>query len=114
MQLKVRLGDEDLGTFDDNDLTIDHAMQLEDKTGYALVEFVQNLQRGSARALQALVWLQRLRNGRPGELHSNFKIGDLKLAVVEDDAADPLEAVADAAGEGKNDSGKSAANTSDS
>ena len=97
-QLRVTLRGEDLGIFDPDDVTMDQAMQLEDKTGLALGDVRVGLGRLSARSLQALVYLQRIRQGKlDAVLHDNFKVGDIGVINVAEEPeagpADPTPAV---------------------
>jgi hypothetical protein len=82
----VRLGDEDLGTFDFQKLTVFDTIQIKAKTGLNTKQFVDGLAEMDGQAMQALVWLLRVRKGEqvPDPHAINFAIGDLDLAEEPD------------------------------
>lgn len=78
--IRVRLGDEDLGSFDFQKLTVFDTIQLKAKSGLSTKEFLNGLSDMDGTAMQALVWLLRTRKGEAVELHAiNFAIGDLSI-----------------------------------
>lgn len=90
-QLRVSLRGEDLGVFDMDDVSMDQAILFENKTGMALGELGTGLSKMSARSLQALVWLMKIRRGEmTADLYDNFRIGELAVEAVPDE--DPTEA----------------------
>lgn len=90
MRTKITLAGVELGVFDDEEIDMNLAMQLEDKTGLTIVELGQQVGRGSARAIQAMVWLTQLQAGKPADLHQNFKFKDLQVENVEEPAEEPV------------------------
>ena len=91
MKFQIELRGKDLGILDLDDLTMDEAMQLEDRTGLALGDVGNGLGRLSARAIQALVWLHQYHNGNLAAVqHDNFKFGEVKIQPIADE--DPTEA----------------------
>lgn len=90
-KLQITLKGEDLGVFDPDAVTMEQAMQLEDQTGYTVGDLMPALGKLSARAMQALVWFQRIRIGQANPpRHENFTFGDLKAEEVPDE--DPTDA----------------------
>jgi hypothetical protein len=78
--VRVRLGDEDLGSFDFQKMTVFDSIQLKAKSGLTMKQFVDGLSEMDGTAMQALVWLLRVRKGEVTDLHAiNFAIGDLAL-----------------------------------
>lgn len=116
IRYRINLRGEDLGIFDPDEVEIEHAMMLEDKTGMSIVDLVNGISRLSARPLQALVWFQKVRGGEPAtDLHGiKFKIGELKSEDLSDEGpADPTSAAeATQAATGKKASATSDAATS--
>lgn len=90
-KLRITLKGEDLGIFDPDDVDMEQAMQLQDQTGYTVGDLMPALGKLDARAMQALVWFQRIRIGqRDPNRHENFKFKDLNAEDVPDE--DPTEA----------------------
>ena len=84
----VKLGEEDLGEFDFQKLTVFDTIQLKAKSGLSTKQFIDGLAEMDGQAMQALVWLLKTRKGEVTELHAiNFAIGDLDLQ----EAPDPTE-----------------------
>jgi hypothetical protein len=106
-KFRVSFKGEDLGVMDSNKVTMNEALQLEDKTGFTLQELVSRLSAGSAKAIQAVVWFQLLRSGKPVELFQDFTFEDFDVDPVQDEP-DPTQA-ADAADETSTSPSKSAA-----
>ena len=78
--MHVRLGDEDLGSFDFQKLTVFDTIQLKAKSGLSTKEFINGLSDLDGVAMQTLVWLLRTRKGEQVELHAiNFAIGELDI-----------------------------------
>jgi hypothetical protein len=93
----VRLGDEDLGDFDFQKLTVFDSIQLKAKSGLSTKQFVDGLAEMDGQAMQALVWLLKSRKGEVVELHAiNFAIGDLAI----EEAPDPTEETSGSAATG--------------
>jgi len=81
----VKLGEEDLGEFDFQKLTVFDAIQLKAKSGLTTKQFIDGLAEMDGAAMQALVWLLKTRKGEVTELHAlNFAIGDLDLQEAPD------------------------------
>lgn len=79
----VMLGAEDLGTFDENELTLEDAFKLENTTGLTFTEMLQGASAGRAKGLQALVWFLRSKQGNTVDpLSINFKLTDLTTRAV--------------------------------
>jgi hypothetical protein len=79
----VKLGEEELGTFDENELTLEDAFVLENTTGLTFTELLQDGRDGRAKGLQALVWFMRYKQGTRVDLLSiNFKLADLTTRAV--------------------------------
>lgn len=111
--VNVKLGDEDLGTFDFEKLTVFDAIQLKAKSQLSTKEFIDGLAQMDGLAMQALVWLLRTRKGAVTELHSiNFAIGDLHME--EETVTDPATGQEVAVDPTTPSSGDAAASTSDS
>lgn len=94
-KLHIVLKDEDLGEFDPDEVDMEQAMQLQDQTGFTIGELMPALGKLDARAMQALVFLQRICLGQhPATWHAKFKFGDLKVEEVSEvdptPAADPV------------------------
>jgi hypothetical protein len=95
-KLHITLKGEDLGTFDPDDVDMEQAMQLQDQTGYTVGDLMPALGKLDARAMQALVWFQRIRIGQVNpNRHENFKFGDLKAEDVPDEDPTPAATAAD-------------------
>lgn len=110
----VKFKGEDLGILDADSVTMDEALQLEDKTGMTFQQLISRFIDGSAKAIQAMVWFQLLRAGKPQELYQNFTFGDFDVEpVLEEEEAGPTGA-ADAADENPKDSGSDASTTKSS
>jgi len=90
-KFRVTFRGEDVGILDADTVTMDHALQLEDKTGFTLQELVPGVGRGSAKAIRALVWFQLLRAGKPQDLHQDFTFADFDVDPVTDEP-DPTKA----------------------
>ena len=76
----VHIGDEDLGVFDFEKVTVFDSIQLKAKSGLTTKQFIDGLAEMDGLSLQALVWLLRSRKGAITELHAiNFAIGDLRM-----------------------------------
>lgn len=81
----VKLGEEDLGEFDFQKLTVFDTIQLKAKSGLSTKQFIDGLAEMDGQAMQALVWLLKTRKGEVTELHAiNFAIGDLDLQEAPD------------------------------
>lgn len=105
----------DLGEFDPNEITMDDAMLLEDKTGFTVADLGDGASRLSGRATQALVWFMRVRAGEPNApLHENFKFSDITSITVGDDDADAEPSPASDVDELEKVFAKSGTGTSDS
>jgi hypothetical protein len=90
-KLHITLKGEDLGIFDPDEVDMEQAMQLQDQTKFTVGDLMPALGKLDARAMQALVYLQRIRQGQhPTTWHENFKFGDLDAKDVPDE--DPTEA----------------------
>jgi hypothetical protein len=95
-KLKLMLKGEDLGVFDPDDVDMEQAMQLQDQTGFTVGDLMPALGKLDARAMQALVWFQRIRLGQTSaNKHENFKFGDLKVEDVPDEDPTPVATDAD-------------------
>lgn len=95
-KMKFTLKGEDLGVFDPNDVDMEQAMQLQDQTGYTVGDLMPALGKLDARAMQALVWFLRIRNGQTNaNKHENFKFGDLKAEDIPDEDPTPVATDAD-------------------
>lgn len=57
--VNVKLGDEDLGQFDFEKVTVFDAIQLKAKSTLSTKQFIDGLAEMDGLALQALVWLDR-------------------------------------------------------
>lgn len=93
----VHLGDEDLGVFDFEKITVFDSIQMEAKSGLTTKQFVDGLAEMRGVALQALVWLLKSRKGQVTELRAlNFAIGDVRMdQETETDPVSGQEIVAD-------------------
>lgn len=80
----VTLAGELLGTFDEDELTLDDAFELESKTGMTFPEMLTGVVKTKAAGMRALVWFMRNKRG------DNIKIDDIrfKLTQLETDVVD--------------------------
>lgn len=102
----------DLGEFDPDNVTMEQAMLLEDKTGFTLSDVQAAASKLSGRATQALVWFMHMQNGiTDWNLHENFKFKEIESKEFPDE--DPTEA-ADQVAELEKAFVKSGTSTSDS
>lgn len=100
MALHIKLGDEDLGEFNLDRLDVRTAIELEELTGLTAPEVLDGAKRYSGRALRAIVWLQRRRQGQNVAPEAiTFEIGDFSVDVIEDPQTPAAPAPAPAASE---------------
>lgn len=77
-KFKVVLAGEDLGNFDENQLTLDDAFALEGNTGLTINQMLVGLAPMEAKSLRALVWFMRYKAGAAVDVTSiNFLLTDL-------------------------------------
>jgi hypothetical protein len=99
---EVTLGNESLGEFDDQRLTLNDAFALENETGLTLNQMLIGIDPGRAKSLQALVWFMRFKAGQPVPLASiDFILTELKVSPI----ADPTDAKGSASKEATAESG---------
>ncbi|MBW4033033.1 MAG: hypothetical protein HIU88_10255 [Acidobacteria bacterium] len=78
--MRVVFKGEDLGTFTDRRMTVSETILLKQRTGLSTKEFLEGIGEIDGQALQALVWLLKLRKKEainPKEL--DFELGELRL-----------------------------------
>ncbi len=81
----VTLEGVDLGTFNDDDLTLGDAFVLENETGMTINQMLAGLQAYRAGALRALVWFMKFKYGTTVPLLSiDFKLNELVTTGVVD------------------------------
>jgi hypothetical protein len=84
----VTLAEELLGTFDENELTLEDAFVLENETGLTFRELLPGVLALRPKELRALVWFMRFKRGdqvRPESI--DFKLVDLSTEAVPDPSA---------------------------
>lgn len=80
MRTRITIAEKEIGVFDDVKIGMGLAMQLEDETGWTVPELIEQVGRGSGRALQALVWFTQVQSGNPRpDRHLEFTFDDIKL-----------------------------------
>lgn len=85
----VTLAGDDLGDFDFQKLTVFDTIRLKAESGLSVKQFIDGLAEMDGAAMQALVWLLKVRKGEVTSLHAlNFAIGDLQM----EEAPDPTSA----------------------
>lgn len=81
----VALAGDDLGTFDENELTLDDAFILERTAHMTFTQMLQGARIGLPDELRALVWFMKLKRGDGVDILSiNFKLTELVTEAVED------------------------------
>ena len=87
----VTLDGEDLGTFDDDELTLTDSFTFENNAGMTLDEMLDGVNTLRPKALRALVWWMRYKQGKTVDLLAiDFKLKSLKVESVV--FADPSKA----------------------
>ena len=87
----VTLDGEELGTFDDDELTLSDSFTFENNTKMSLNEMLDGINATRPVALRALVWWMRFKQGKPVDLLAiDFKLKQLAIKPVE--FADPSKA----------------------
>lgn len=80
----VTLDGELLGTFDDDELTLDDAIVFENSTKMPLQDMLNQIDLLRPLALRALVWWMKYKAGKPEDLAAiNFKLKQLKIESVD-------------------------------
>lgn len=93
MGYRVKLGDEDLGVFDERKFTVSDAILVKNTTGgqsgFTIKAFFQGVNDMDPFALQALVWFLRFKKGEQVHISTiDFNIADLDL----EEEPDPTQA----------------------
>jgi hypothetical protein len=84
-RFKVTLEGVDLGVFAETEFTLNDAFVLEATTGLTVLEMLAGITPRKAKALQALVWFMKFKQGSPDHISTiNFKLVDLKWEAVAD------------------------------
>lgn len=88
-QIQVRLGDEDLGIFDEKKFALSDAILVKNATGgqagFTIKQFFTGIQDMDPYALQALVWFLRFKQGSQTHISTiDFNIAELALEEVPD------------------------------
>lgn len=101
MKTRITVAGTEIGVFNDDGVGMGLAMRLEDETGWTVPELLQQVGRGSARALQALVWFTQVQSGHPTpNRHMEFTFQDLVLEPL-DEPEQETESAGKDAGPGK-------------
>lgn len=83
MQIKVSLKGEDLGTFDDEGMTLQEAFAIKASSGLSLQPFFAGLRDMDPLALQTLIWFLRHKKGEQSNAQEiDFRLGDLDMEPV--------------------------------
>ncbi len=89
MPLKVTLGDEDLGVFDEKKFSVSDAILVKNATGgqrgLTVKGFVEGIEEMDPHALQALVWFLRFKKGEQVHISTiDFAFADFDLEELPD------------------------------
>lgn len=82
-RFKVILAGEDLGLFDENELTLNDAFTLEANAGQTINEMLGGLAPMRAQSLRALVWFMKWKRGDTAHITTiDFKLTELSYEAV--------------------------------
>lgn len=72
-------------TFDEDEAENTELMAIEDATGLTITEWSDAVNRGSMRAITALVWILRRRDGEPDLAYGDVTFKAASLALLPDE-----------------------------
>ena len=82
---QVKLGDEDLGVFDENTFTVSDAFVLEGTADITVVEMLHGVPLRMAKASRALIWFMKYKQGNPPHISTvDFNLADLEMQAIPD------------------------------
>jgi hypothetical protein len=100
VQIKVTLKGDDLGTFNDERITLQDAFAIKAASGLNLKPFFTGLNEMDPLSVQTLVWFLKHKKGEQIPLAElDFVIADLDMTEVKEDPSQPAETEATSVGD---------------
>lgn len=88
----VWLGDEDLGIFDEHKISMSDGFAIKGVSGLNVKPFLEGIQDMNPLAWQTLVWLLRLKQGKPQARRESIEFFFTDLRMEDEGVADPTPA----------------------